>query len=66
MDAKQAEYYLAEGQFGTGSMAPKVEAAIRFVQSGSGREVIITSLEYARRSIEGEGGTHIVAGEEPR
>ena len=37
----QAQQYLAEGQFAEGSMAPKVRAAILFVQNG-GKECIIT------------------------
>jgi carbamate kinase len=65
MTADQAERYIAEGQFGKGSMEPKVEAAVRFVRSaagpGSGREVLITALESARAGVEGKTGTLIVA-----
>ena len=39
--AEEAEKYLAEGQFGEGSMAPKVRAALYFIKHG-GRECIIT------------------------
>ena len=38
---KQAEEYLEQGQFGEGSMAPKVRAALHFVKNG-GKECIIT------------------------
>ena len=51
--------YLAEGHFPPGSMGPKVEAAIRFLESG-GRRVIITSLETAVPALRGDTGTHIV------
>lgn len=51
--------YLAEGHFPPGSMGPKIEAAIRFLETG-GRRVIITSLETAVPALMGETGTHIV------
>jgi carbamate kinase len=41
MTLAQAKKYLAEGQFGEGSMAPKVRAAIYFVEH-SGKDTIIT------------------------
>lgn len=53
-----AKKYLDEGQFGKGSMGPKVEAVMEFVQSGG--QGIITSLEALTDSITGEGGTKIV------
>jgi len=51
--------YLKEGQFPPGSMGPKVEAAIRFLEGG-GRRAIITSLDTALPALRGETGTHIV------
>jgi carbamate kinase len=45
-----------EGQFGEGSMGPKVESAIKFVESGGSR-AIITSIENARKALDGKGGT---------
>ncbi len=50
--------YHAEGQFPAGSMGPKIEAAIRFLEGG-GRRAIITSLEAAVAALRGETGTHI-------
>jgi carbamate kinase len=50
--------YLEEGQFPPGSMGPKVEAAINFIENG-GQRVIITSLELAARAMAGEAGTQI-------
>jgi carbamate kinase len=52
--------YLREGQFKEGSMAPKVEAAIRFVESG-GEQAIIASLGRLTEALEDKAGTHIVA-----
>ncbi len=50
--------YLAEGHFPQGSMGPKVEAALSFIENG-GREVIITSLELAAEALAGTAGTRI-------
>lgn len=51
--------YLEAGQFGAGSMAPKVEAAIAFIERG-GKRVIITSPAQMSRALAGEVGTTIV------
>jgi carbamate kinase len=51
--------YQAAGHFPPGSMGPKVEAALRFLESG-GRRVVITSLDTAVPALRGETGTHIV------
>ena len=51
--------YQMEGQFAAGSMAPKIEAARRFVTSSSGKKVIITSLERATEALAGKAGTVI-------
>ena len=50
-----------EGQFGKGSMEPKVRAAIKFAASKPGRKCIIGSLEKADAAIKGESGTCIHA-----
>ena len=54
----EAEDYISDGQFGAGSMLPKIEAAIEFVKNTGGRS-IITSLENARNAIEKDAGTII-------
>lgn len=51
--------YLSEGQFKEGSMAPKVLAAIRFVESGGDR-AIIAELGKLTEALEGKAGTHVV------
>jgi carbamate kinase len=56
----QARAWLAAGEFPAGSMGPKIEAAIEFVE-GAGDECIITCTEHAAAALAGEGGTHIVA-----
>ena len=51
--------FLAEGHFLPGSMEPKMEAAVYFLENG-GREVIITSPENALQGLQGKTGTHVV------
>jgi carbamate kinase len=55
----QAKEYLAQGHFPSGSMGPKIEAAISFLESG-GKEVIITSMEKGFAAMQGKAGTRIV------
>ena len=50
--------YLRDGQFKEGSMAPKVEAAIRFVESG-GERAIIADLSSLVEALEGKTGTQV-------
>ena len=59
--AAQAREYADAGQFGKGSMEPKVRAAIKFVESRPGRTCIIGSLEKAAEAIAGLSGTRITA-----
>lgn len=53
---KDIKKYLKKGEFGAGSMAPKIQAAINFLEGG-GKRVIITEAEAF---IRGEGGTTII------
>lgn len=50
----------ADGQFPPGSMGPKVDAAIRFLEGG-GERVIIGALHEAMACLRGEAGTHVIA-----
>ncbi len=62
--ATEAAGYLADGEFPKGSMGPKVEAAIRFLERG-GEEVLITSPASLERALAGETGTRIVPDQQP-
>ena len=55
----EAKKFLAEGQFPAGSMGPKIEAAIDFLEHG-GKEVIITQPHLLEDAIAGKNGTHLV------
>lgn len=57
-----ARRYLAEGQFGAGSMAPKIHAAIGYLERG-GRRAVITSPEKLEEAIAGRAGTIIRSAE---
>lgn len=52
--------YAAAGEFASGSMGPKVAAAMRFV-SGGGAMAVITSLDRIAAAVRGEAGTVVVA-----
>jgi carbamate kinase len=50
-----------EGHFRAGSMGPKVEAALRFVENG-GAFALIANLEQAVEAMKGNAGTRIIKG----
>ena len=56
----QALELLASGELGSGSMGPKVRAAVNFVEGGGSRAVI-GDLDQALAALAGEGGTTVVA-----
>jgi carbamate kinase len=55
---EEAKRYLEAGHFTSGSMGPKVKAAVNFVEAG-GKQAIITHLHSALRALTGETGTSI-------
>ncbi len=55
----EAKRYLDEGHFAPGSMGPKIESAVDFLEHG-GRRVIITRPSLLEEAIHGLAGTHIV------
>ena len=57
---REIKKFHKEGQFPPGSMGPKIEATIRFLEGG-GEKVIISHLEDAMEALSGETGTHISA-----
>jgi carbamate kinase len=61
----EAEALLREGQFGSGSMEPKIAASLKFLRAtpaGRHRKVIITSPEKTLEALAGKTGTKIVLG----
>ena len=59
LTADEAERLADEGQFGKGSMEPKVRAAIKFARSRKGRTCIIGALDRASETMAGLSGTRI-------
>jgi len=62
---EEAKRLLQEGEFPEGSMGPKVEAAIAFLEGG-GRRALITSIENIQRSVERKAGTEIIRNSDVR
>ena len=60
MTLAEAKQYLAEGtHFAKGSMAPKIQAIVWFLENG-GKQALITNPENVGRALKGETGTWIV------
>ena len=59
MTVAECREYLAAGHFATGSMRPKIESALKFLEQG-GEEVIITQPHNLQADLKGIYGTHIV------
>ena len=60
MTLAEARQYIAEGHFAPGSMLPKVESCISFVEDTDGGRALITSLEKAKEALQGKTGTMLV------
>ena len=60
MTVAEAKKYMEEGHFKPGSMLPKIESAIHYLEQVKHGKVIITNPENLERAVDGETGTHIV------
>lgn len=60
---RELKAHHAAGQFPPGSMGPKIDAAISFIEGG-GERVIIARLDEAMPALEGKTGTHVCAEED--
>ncbi|HJA71931.1 MAG TPA: carbamate kinase [Candidatus Lachnoclostridium stercoravium] len=59
LSAKDADKYMEDGQFGSDTMAPKIQAALSFLRSGKDRAAVITSQNKAKEAMAGKSGTWI-------
>lgn len=59
MTAAEARKYMEEGHFAKGSMLPKIQAILKFLDAG-GKKALITNPENIGRALNGETGTWIV------
>jgi carbamate kinase len=60
MTVAEAKRYLAEGHFAPGSMKPKIEAVVEFLEAG-GKQALITDPPHLLAALEGRTGTWVVA-----
>lgn len=61
MCVEEAKAYIKEGQFEAGTMLPKIEAAIAYLEKVPSGSVLITSMEQVKPAIKGRAGTRITA-----
>ena len=66
IDYKEAKQYIENNEFAAGSMLPKVEACLDFLNHSHNTKAIITSLEKAKDAINGKTGTTITKKEEKK
>ncbi|AWD61871.1 carbamate kinase [Limosilactobacillus reuteri] len=59
LNVAEAQKYMEEGQFAAGSMLPKIEACLSFVEGHPEREALITSLDGLDDALAGKVGTVI-------
>jgi carbamate kinase len=60
MTVEEARKHYDEGQFPAGSMGPKIDAAIEYIQGG-GKEVLITSASHLKAALINRSGTRIIS-----
>lgn len=65
MGTTEAKHWLAQGQFPPGSMGPKIESAVQYIEAG-GEEVLITTAEAILNNDIHKVGTRIVRDTDPR
>ncbi len=58
LNLREAKILREEGQFAKGSMLPKINAVIKYLENGGGK-AIITNPENLKKAIDGEAGTQI-------
>ena len=61
MTVAEAKAAVAEGQFEAGTMLPKIEAAIAYLEKVPHGKVLITSLQAVKVAVKGKAGTVITA-----
>ncbi|WP_381415082.1 carbamate kinase [Spiroplasma endosymbiont of Anurida maritima] len=61
MTISEAKKYISENQFAPGSMLPKVEATIKFVEDNKNKQAYIGSLEMVEKVLNGQSGTKIIS-----
>lgn len=60
MNIRQAKDYIEEGHFEAGTMLPKIEAAIAYLEAVPSGSVLITSMENVKNAISGKGNATVI------
>ena len=63
MTVEEAKKCIENGEFAAGSMLPKIEACIYYLNHTKKTKAIIASLDEAKEAISGKKGTTIIKGE---
>ena len=61
MNIPEARAYIQDGQFEAGTMLPKIEAAVSYLEAVPSGSVLITSLDFVGDAVRGKAGTLITA-----
>lgn len=61
LTVQEAKDYIAENQFEAGTMLPKIEAAIAYLEKVPAGKVLITSMQHVKDAVKGKTGTVITA-----
>ncbi|SHJ87723.1 carbamate kinase [Anaerocolumna jejuensis DSM 15929] len=60
LSLSEAKEYIEKNMFEAGSILPKIEASVRFIDSSDTREAIVTSIDKALDAVHGKTGTHFI------
>ena len=61
MNVSEAKAYIQDSQFEAGTMLPKIEAAVSYLEAVPTGSVLITSLDFVADAVRGNAGTVITA-----
>ncbi len=60
LSLSEAKEYIEKNMFEAGSILPKIEASVRFIDGSDTREAIVTSIDKALDAVHGKTGTHFI------
>lgn len=60
LTVSEAKDYIRDNVFEAGSILPKIEASVKFIESGENREAIVGNIDKALDAVRGKTGTHFI------
>jgi carbamate kinase len=60
LTVSEAQEYIRNNSFEAGSILPKIEASVKFIESGENREAIVGNIDRALDAVRGKTGTHFI------